>query len=59
MSPAAVFARTIFALYRGQTIPREVIEQRAGIRATTVIGLLELVGVTADDRGRMFTFPAA
>lgn len=59
MSPAAVFARTLFTDYRGQTVPRELIERRAGIRVTVVIALLEMVGVTADAQGRNFTFPAA
>lgn len=59
MSPAAVFARQLFAAYRGQTVPREVIERHAGVRFTTVVGLLEIVGVQADAKGRAYTFPAA
>lgn len=59
MSPAAVFARQLFAAYRGQTVAREVIERHAMSRTNTVIALLEFVGVKADARGRNFTFPAA
>lgn len=59
MSPAAVFARRLFATYRGQTVPREAIERVAMSRTNTVIALLEFVGVTADDRGRNYTFPTA
>lgn len=54
MTPAAVFARTLYATYRGQTIPRAAVEELCGVRTRTV---LDLVGVTAD--ARTATFPAA